>query len=1423
MSQNNQHKEDEKLERINHSVIRYSHAGLEMKNTQKLSLNEIQSIVEFTPVPLAIFRATDQSLIYCNIRFSQTLGLSAEKQKEYSQSDLYYRYEDYEILLKMLDQRGTIDNLEVQLKRRKDKGFWASLSMQSFTYNDEPAIILTFVNLSRRQIVDNILLQQLSQIQNLQEAIILIDPHGKILDWNSTAERLFGYDQSEVIGRFIAEFNLPIFDALIASEYQTSLTSCEVPVKADIKNTYEFNYTRKTGSTLTCESTLIPLRDELNDLLGYVSINRELSNRQSSSQVEHQLLATLQAQAQQQAAVAYLGQRALTGLDLSVLIDEAVSLVARTLEVEYCEVLELMPNGHALLLRAGVGWHQGLVGYASVSASRESQAGYTLSSQQPVIVEDLRVETRFSGSPLLHNHRIVSGVSVVIPGSVEETPDFQQNSSSKKNLSQAENSPSKWGVLSVHTRQYRLFTQDDVHFLEAVANVLASAIERHRAEEWMQVMKRAINSSNNGIVITDPTQPQNPIIFANSGFEKMTGYSREEALGKNCRFLQGKDINHLAFEQIREAIFEGKSCHVIIQNYRKNGELFWNELSISPVHNNKGHLTHFIGIQTDITQRKSYEIALYKKSQDLTKFISDLKYLHKISTRIYRNLQEMFAEYLLAGCKIFDLSMGVITQLEGEYYHLKATNQKLHKLRPGCDFNVYETYCKRVIYHQKTLTYTQLSTDNQIPKNSACKEWKFESYIGTPIWVNGVIYGTLNFSSSQVRTQGFESLEQEIIELMSQSIGRFIAIYKTQQKQAEAEAALRESEERYRSLVELSPEAIAVHCERKLRYINQAGAKLLGAISPEEIIGLSIEQFIHPEYINLVKHQIKQTEVKRVSVPLEEQKLIRLDGKIIDVEVAGIPANYQGKSATQLIIRDITDRKQAEAQLIYEASHDALTHLPNRSFFNEQLRKALQHSKQEQDYQFALLFLDLDRFKVINDSLGHIIGDQLLVEIARRLEACVTANHTIARLGGDEFTVLLENIQGCEDALLMAEKIHDALSQAFHLQGHDIFTTVSIGIVPSQKTCTFDANNLHSYQCLLYNHPEDLLRDADIAMYRAKEKGRARYELFDLTMQQHTLALLRLETDLRQAIFGRVKSPTIDHLESEDKFSLDLTPSRILSPSILPLLPSPNQPLEPTEFVVYYQPIVELYQGKIVGFEALVRWIHPSRGLVSPSEFIPLAEETGLIIPLGSWILKQACQQLKIWQSYDKNSETHNVKIGYNCPLTMSVNLSSQQLVQPNILEKIDQILEETDCDPHCLKLEITESVIMKNFQASTVVLEELRRRGIQLSIDDFGTGYSSLSYLHQFPINTLKIDQSFVRRLQLENSPDSEKSSQKIQIIRAIVTLAHNLDLDVIAEGIETVEQMQLLQELDCEMGQGYLFSKPLNCEQATQFLLNS
>jgi diguanylate cyclase (GGDEF)-like protein len=422
----------------------------------------------------------------------------------------------------------------------------------------------------------------------------------------------------------------------------------------------------------------------------------------------------------------------------------------------------------------------------------------------------------------------------------------------------------------------------------------------------------------------------------------------------------------------------------------------------------------------------------------------------------------------------------------------------------------------------------------------------------------------------------------------------------------------------------------------------------------------------------------------------------------------------------------------------YVAFHDTLTDLPNRALLNNQLQAAIERAQAEPDHLFALLFLDLDRFKNINDSLGHVAGDQLLIATARRLEECMRPSDTVARLGGDEFAILLDEVEEYNDVIRVAERVQRELMRPLNLGGHEVYTTASMGITLST---------------IGYEHSENILRDADTAMYHAKEKGKARYEIFDAVMHARAVARLQLENDLRRA-------------------------------------------LERQEMMVYFQPIISLATNKISGFEALVRWQHPQRGFVSPGDFISIAEETGLIIELGRWVLEESCRQMRAW----------HLQYPSENPLTMSVNLSGKQFTQSNLIEQIKQILDETGLDPRSLKLEITESVVMENAEIASSMLLQLRALGVKLSIDDFGTGYSSLSYLHRFPVNTLKIDRSFISRL--------DAGDENTEIVRTIMTLANNLGMDVVAEGIETEKHLLHLKEMRCQYGQGHLFSKAVDAE---------
>ncbi|MHC5599686.1 MAG: two-component system response regulator [Nostoc sp.] len=491
--------------------------------------------------------------------------------------------------------------------------------------------------------------------------------------------------------------------------------------------------------------------------------------------------------------------------------------------------------------------------------------------------------------------------------------------------------------------------------------------------------------------------------------------------------------------------------------------------------------------------------------------------------------------------------------------------------------------------------------------------------------------------------------------------------------------------------------------------------------------------FEFQEVLVRVKNQLAlrsaQLEISKLNVELEH----RVKQRTLELE-----------KALQKLQEEINSRQKLQSKLLDIALHDSLTGLPNRVLFIRRLENALNRAKQESSYQFAVLFLDCDRFKVVNDSLGHSVGDELLIAIGRRLQSCLVPIDTLARLGGDEFGILLENITDINIAIQVSEQIIQQLSVTFNLSRYEVFMNASIGITWGNKD---------------YDRPEYLLRDADTAMYRAKAEGRGKYHVFNPAMHQEAIQLLELENDLRRAVERR-------------------------------------------EFLVYYQPIVSLATGRISGFEALVRWQHPIRGIVSPTEFIPVAEETGLINAINTWVLQSACHQLSIWQHQPVTPE----------PLTISVNLSARLFLQSNFVEQIDRIIYENKINPAYLELEITESVIMENSHAIKIILQKLRERKIKLIMDDFGTGYSSLSYLHSFPFNALKIDQSFVKRMQ--------DNKENMGLVPAMIGIANSMGMSAIAEGVETEEQLAQLRSLNCNFAQGYLFSQPIEQQLVLKLL---
>ncbi|MBX9257521.1 amino acid permease [Desmonostoc muscorum CCALA 125] len=603
--------------------------------------------------------------------------------------------------------------------------------------------------------------------------------------------------------------------------------------------------------------------------------------------------------------------------------------------------------------------------------------------------------------------------------------------------------------------------------------------------------------------------------------------------------------------------------------------------------------------------------------------------------------------------------------------------------------------------------------------------------------------------------------------------GVAIACWTTLPQIVAIDEARKQAKNLFITTLDTVPDTVLVLDEDGMICQTNAAAEELFELSVQQLVGQNLNQLLmcyhgKPEQWSIRSEQtlkinqglriVESTVSRRFNPQLREYVVIVRDitqRKVAEEELVQYRCQLEQLvlertieliRVNQQLQQDIIKRQEAQEKLLHNSLHDGLTGLPNQSLFIQRVQQSIERTKHDKNYLFAVLFLDLDRFKVVNDSLGHLLGNQLLIAISHRLKSVIRAGDIVARFGGDEFTILIEEIDDLNTATHIAERIKKVLALPFQLNEHRVFTNASIGIAFSKAD---------------YQQAAQIIRDADVAMYSAKALGKARYEVFDQKMHEGASLLLELETALRHALL-----------------------------------------LKQEEFRLYYQPIVSLLTGKIIGFEALIRWHHPQRGIVSPHDFIPLAEETGMIVNIGQWVLYQACHQMHTWHQQFPSSLN----------LTISVNFSGKQITQPDIFKQVKQTLQQTGLEPCSLKLEITESLLMDNFELATTVLSQLNALNVELHMDDFGTGYSSLNYLHRLPIKTIKIDRSFVNNI--------GSRGENLEIVRAIVTLAHNLNMSVTAEGIETVEQLAQLKALQCDYGQGYFFLPPMQSAEVERIL---
>ena len=833
--------------------------------------------------------------------------------------------------------------------------------------------------------------------------------------------------------------------------------------------------------------------------------------------------------------------------------------------------------------------------------------------------------------------------------------------------------------------------------------------DRIRAQRDLRLFQDSMRSVSDMVRITDL---DDRLVFVNDAFLAAYGYRSDEALGRPVQMLWSpKNPEGLAEEIRRESRRSGWKGEVA--TVCRDGRELPIELVTSPIRDERGALAGLVGIGRDITGRKESErlqSALYRIAETASS-VDDLPQFYAAIHRIVGELMDARNFYVA----LRDDSTGRLTF---PYFADEADAAPPGRASGGLTDYVIDTG-EPLLASPETFA-SMVSRGVVAPRGAASIDW-----LGAPLRTENAVFGALVVQSYSPERR-FREKDRDVLMFVSRHIASAIA-------RRRAADALRDADEFRERVLESATNAIfALDRRGRFTLVNRRACEITG-YATEELIGASAERLLPYARLAEVRAQFRKTARDRVAVSLFETDLVRRDGSLAPITFSLAPLLAGGRLiGVAGTAEDITERRRAQERIEHLAYHDALTGLPNHALLQDRLEVAISRARHDRR-SIAVLFLDLDRFKVVNDSLGHPMGDRLLQRVGERLSSVVRQGDTVARLGGDEFVVVLSDLKDVEDAVRVGEKIVAGIRLPFRIGDEELFVTTSLGI------SVFPSDG---------ESGETLIKNADTAMYRAKEQGRDNYQLFTPVLNARSVNRLVLETGLRRAV-------------------------------------------ENGELVIHYQPIFDLASGGAVGMEALVRWNHPERGLVHPSEFIPLAEETGLIVPLGAWVLATAAAQIRRWRDAGLS------------PPRVAINFSTRLLAIPTLPGDIGRALRDAGIEPQQLEMEITESVAMNNPDESLAVLYAVRHLGVSISMDDFGTGYSSLGMLKRLPIDTLKLDRAFLR--------DIESSVDDAAISRAVIVLAHGMKLKVTAEGVETEAQLEFLRRHRCDQAQGFLLGRPL------------